>query len=463
MFLRNYICFFLCLISLAINQALFGDESELKPEIPTSSIISQRYLEKINVLELKLSNGMTICLKKTDTDSGEIFFKLSALGGSGSLNRNQFFSGRLADRIALESGIGNMSSDEFSVFLYENDLEFILEITPFCRTIEAEGREKSIEAFFNCIKMIFCEQHLTEKGCEEAINLTKNTISKLSNDSDKAYEEVFQLVNTQSFRLLRPLKIDDLAKVDFKNAKAFFQQSFSDPSDFFCVVTGNFDLEKVKKMIEIYIAPISKPSNSPKFAQSHSISFPPGITETTISLPNQVNCLTHITFPLQISVDEQNITKIAFMCQIIEGRLRNEITNKMSLSYGVDVTYEFPIYPFLSNPWISIRYRCEENRISGLKAIVLSELKRLQEKGATTEELATIKKLEKSSQEFWLNDDFYWVSMLTNYYLWAWNPEKIDQENTTIYHLCLDELNALLNKAISLDNYSVITAKGQKN
>lgn len=150
------------------------------------------------------------------------------------------------------------------------------------------------------------------------------------------------------------------------------------------------------------------------------------------------------------------------MCQIIEGRLRNEITNKMNLSYGVDVSYEFPVYPFLDNPWISIRFRCEEKTICSLKEIVLVELRRLQAKGATSEELMMIKKLEKGSQEFWLKDDFYWVTMLTNYYLWGWNPEKIDQQNTAIYDFSLAALNGLLKQAISLSNYSVITATGER-
>lgn len=72
--------------------------------------------------------------------------------------------------------------------------------------------------------------------------------------------------------------------------------------------------------------------------------------------------------------------------------------------------------------------------------------------------MLTIKKLEKGSQEFWLKDDFYLVSMLTNYYLWDWNPEKIDYQNTPIYGITVDAVNALLRKAITLTNYSVVSA-----
>jgi predicted Zn-dependent peptidase len=423
--------------------------------------VERQRLDKIDAIQLKLGNGMTFCLRSSD-DSDEVFLKMSALGGYGSLSYKNFFSGKLADRIALESGIGEMTSDQLSVFLYKNSLEFVLEITPFSRMMEGEGQEESIEAFLQIVNDIFTRPRFTEKGFEEAISITKGIINKQSNDSDRAYEAAFLRVNTQNYRLLRPLTVADLSKVNFEKARTFFKRSFSDPSDFFCVITGNFDVEKAIKLAEKYIAPIPKPAEGSGLKKPFSVPFPPGITETTIKLPTQPSCLTHVTFPLQIPVTEQNINEIAFMCQVIEGRLRNEITHKMDLSYGVDVAYEFPVYPFLENPWISIRYRCEEDIIGRLKEIVLTELRRLQVKGATAAELATIKKFEKGSQEFWLKDDFYWVSMLSNYYLWGWNPEKIDQQNTGIYNLSLEELNALLKKAINLNNYSVITATGQK-
>lgn len=452
MFTR-YFFNFVCLFVLIWTQA-YADTFE------NSQIMYKRHMEKINATELKLSNGMTFCLKPMNMNSDEVFFKISALGGYGALSPKNVFSGLLADEIALESGIGKMTSDEFSVFLYKNALEFNLEITPFCRIIEAEGQEKSIEAFFKCVQMVFTDQRLTENGYEEAINHAKNFITKINNDCDRVYEASFLRVNTQNFKLLKPLELSDLKNVHLEKAKKFFQRAFSDPSDFFCVITGNFQIDKIIKLIEIYIAPISRPEQGSNLKKSYSIPFPPGITESMIKLPSQLNCLTHVTFPLNMNINEQNIYELAFMCQIIEGRLRNEITNKLNLSYGVDVSYEFPVYPYLDNPWISIRYRCEENMIDVLKQIVLTELKRLQANGATAEELAMIKKLEKGSQDFWLTDDFYWVSMLTNYYLWGWNPEKIDQKNTDIYQLGLDSINHLLKKVISLSNYSVITSVG---
>lgn len=424
-----------------------------------SSLITQnQQLKAIGAVQLKLSNGMTVCLKSTDTETNGFYFKMAALGGYGSLSAKNIWSGRLADRIAWESGMGGMTSDQVSVFLYENGLEFIVEVTPFSRTIIGEGQISGLDPFLKTVKMVFTEQQFTEEGFSAAKVLSKDILGKLSRDNERAYEEAFLRVNTQNFQALRSLTVADLAKVNFLKAKAFFQRSFSDPSEFYCVITGNFDVDKAIKLVEKYLGPIAKPDVGSRLNKKFNVPFPPGVTKTTIKLPNQTSCLTHMTFPLQMEINDTNISEISFMCQIIEARLRRVITEKMDLSYGVDVSYEFPVYPFLNNPWISIRFRCEDKLIAELHDIVISELKRLQSTGISREEVLMIKKLEKGSQEFWLKDDFYLVSMLTNYYLWGWNPEKIDYLNTSIYNITVEAVNALLKKAITLGNYSVVTA-----
>lgn len=452
--IRQTILFLFAMCFLLSRSFGFGIEELVSTPDPKN--IEIKRLESINAVQVKLSNGMTFALKTTDSDTDEVFFKIAALGGFGSLSQKNFYSGAFADKIALESGMGGMTSDQVSVFLYENALEFVLQITPFSRVIEGEGQVESIEAFLRAVNMVFTQQQFTEEGFAAAKVLSKDIINKLNKDSDHAYEVVFLRVNTQNFPPLRQLTVDDVEKVKFDKAKAFFQRSFSDPGEFFGVITGNFDVEKTIQLIEKYLGVIPRPEKGSRLKKTFAVPFPQGITETTINLPKQSSCLTHITFPLQIEINETTIGEIAFMSQVIEARLRRVIMEKMNFSYGVDVSYEFPIYPFLVNPWISIRYRCEDNYIRPIKAIVLAELKNLQLKGVTAEEVAAIKKLEQGSQEFWLNDDFYLLSMLSNYYLWGWNPEKIDYRNTSIYKINVERVNQLLKKAINLNNYSII-------
>lgn len=412
----------------------------------------------INATELRLDNGLMVCLKPTDYESDEVLFKVAAPGGFASLDPKDRPSGQVAAQASWESGLGRFSSDQLSVFLYEHSLEFVPKIHAFSRTVEGEGGKQSVEAFLQCIKMLFTEQRFTEEGWDAAINITRTMISKQSSDYEHAYEAAFLQFNTQHSPLLQPLETAGLESADFETGRKIFQRSFSDPSEFTLVIVGSFNVQEVAGLVKKYLGSIPQPALGSGLKRSFSVPFPPGVTEKVIRLGRQPSSLTRMTFPLQVEIGEHNIHELAFISQIIEARLRKAIIEKMALSYGVDVSYEFPLYPLLNNPWISIRFRCDEKLIASVKEIILKELAQLQSQGVTPGEVETIKKLEIGSQEFWLRDNFYWLSMLTNYYLWGWDPRLIDYKNTSVRGLSPQQVDKLLKGFFTLANYSLFTA-----
>jgi len=417
-----------------------------------------RRLISINATELLLANGMKICLKPTDFESDEVLFKFGALGGYGALDANDRASGEISVAAAWESGMGSMSSDQVSVYLYEHMLEFELKLMPFCRIIEGVGKKSEIGSFLCCVDLLFTQQKFTKEGSESAIREAKTILGKKANDYDCAYEAEFLKVNTEGLPPLRPLRVEDLSKVDFDKARQIFHRSFSNPSEFTCIIVGNFDVGKVIGLVKKHLGEIKSQSGLSGLNKPIKAPFPTGITEASICVGNHPGALTRLTFPMQVKVEEKNIHEISFICQVIEARLRNLIREKMALSYGVDVSYEFPVYPYLNNPWVSIRFRSEQQRVQEIKKVILEELKHLQADGVDPREVDLIKKLELGCQEFWLKDNFYWVSMLTNYYLWGWNPERVDYKNTSLMELSATSVNGMLKQLISLSNYSEITA-----
>lgn len=444
---------FLVLLCMGGLLPLFGEEAI------STVIVETRDFPEVKLTQLRLSNGMTIWLKPTDFEHDEIFIKLAALGGYGSLPAGDRPSGELAASIAWESGMGDMTSDQVSVLLYENSLEFAPKIHTFHRSIEGVSGKEGLEAFLQCVKMVFTQQKFTKEGLKTALANARNILAKLACDYDYVYEAMFLNINSQGVKALQPLSTNDLSKVKLLVAKDFFQRAYSDPSEFVCVFVGSIDIEKTKALIVKYLGTIPKKAVPTNMVQTFNEVFPKGITEREIKLPKRLDSLTRITFPWKRVMDEKKIYKMGFTCQVIEARLRKVITEKMKLSYGIDVSYEFPFYPFLEDPWMSIRFRCDLNRVETIKQLILAELKHLQEKGVSGEEIEGIKYLEAGSDEFWLHDNFYWMSMLTNYYLWKWDPQWIYRASVLTQDLTPEKIHHLLKTGFSLENYSVITAK----
>ncbi len=423
-----------------------------------ASLLETRHYPDVNLTQLRLENGMTVWLKPTDYETDEISIKLAALGGYAALPEKDRASGELAASIAWESGMGPYSSDQISVLLYEHSLDFVPKIQAYSRSVEGNSRKDSLAAFFQCINMIFMQQNFNQVGLQAALRNATNSISKIACDYDHVYEAMLLQLNTQGVRALQPLSLADLSQVDFAVARDFFQQCFADPADFVIVLVGSFDIEETKALLNRYLGVIPRKNTTLNFAPNFTASFPPGITQKEIRLTNRADSLTRITFPWQKPMSDRKIYKMAFICQIIEARLRRVITEQMKLSYGVDVSYEFPYFPYPNNPWISIRFRCDMERVKDLKRLILAELKNLQDNGVDKEEIEEIQRLEAGSNDFWLRDNFYWMSMLTNYYLWKWDPEWIYRGEKLSQELTPDYVNSLIRTGFTLTNYSVLTA-----
>lgn len=420
-------------------------------------IADVKFFSDLNLTQLVLKNGMTVWLKPTNFEADEVYIKLTALGGFAFLDSSERASGEIAAQIAWESGLGDLSTDQLSVLLYEHSLELVIKILPFNRVIEGNSGKHGLKEFLKCVNMVFSQHKLTEAGKKEALTNAMNALSKTNSDVDQTYENVFLQTNTQHSSLLKPLSADDLKTVDLLKARKFFDESFSNPAEFVCIIVGSFELDEVKNLVNTHLGGIPVKNKSKVFDKKFSTLFPPGITQKSVHLPGRSDCLSRITFPLQTALNEKNIPSMEFMCQVIEARLRRVIISHMAYSHGVDVSYEFPLYPLLSNPWISIRFRSDCGDINQIKNLILEELKSLQEKGVQSNEILEIKRLESGSEEFWLRDNVYWVSMLSNYYLWNWGPEQIHRAESETQGLTPDIINNMLKSFFLISNYSVVS------
>lgn len=426
-------------------------------KVVEENILETKYFSDLNLTQLILKNGMTVWLKPTNFESDEIFIKLTALGGYASLDPSDRPSGEIAAQIAWESGLGDLSTDQLSVLFYEHSIELATKIHPFNHSIEGNSGKEGLQTFLKCVNMLFTQHKLTETGKKEAISNAAKVLSKINSDSEQAYETAFLQINTQNASFLKLLTMKELNQINLEKAKSFFENCFSDPSSFACIIVGSFELSEAKKLVNEYLSVIPKKINGQLFQKKFETYFPPGVTHKVIPLPGRSDSLTRVTFPLQTVLNEKNIPSMEFMCQIIEARLRGVITSKMDYSHGVDVSYEFPLYPLLENPWISIRFRSDMSDVNRIKDLILKELKYLQENGSVEQEMLEIKRLESGSEEFWLRDNFYWVSMLSNYFLWQWSPEQIHKAESANQSLTLDTINKMLKTYFLLSNYSVIT------
>jgi len=427
------------------------------PEVPLKEIdASLKTYPNIATTEFTLSNGMKISLKPTTFEEDEIMIRLDAKGGFSLYNPSQRAAVELSGQVLLESGFTDLTPDKLSVLLYETSSEFAIEIKALSRSIEAISPSDELETVLKLINFTFTKQEFKEDKFKNVMNLAKNSVKKRTLDFDTAFEDAYITTNTENLAALRPLSEADIERADFATSQKFLEYAFANPDDFVCVIVGDFKEETIKPLIEKYLASIPSKKLKTEITNPVVPTFPKGITTKNVLSHKPGESLVRLTFPMQVEVNEKNVFAVELACQLIEERLRDKIKAQFSTTQGVDVAYEFPLYPSLEFSWISIQFRQDPKSVDAMIQLILKELKFLQNLGPTLFDLENAKLQQRQSDEYWLKQNDFWLASLSNYYLVGWDPKNIILSASKEKKVSVDKIREVIKNNISLKNYSII-------
>ncbi|MEQ8531412.1 MAG: insulinase family protein, partial [Imperialibacter sp.] len=232
----------------------FGESLMATPPTP-GSIVSEKRNDVLGITELDLSNGVKVFLKPTDFKNDEIVMTTWSPGGTSLASDENYQSASNAASLVDQGGIADYDITTLQKVLAGKSLG----VTPFIREL-SEGVQGSttpadMETFFQLTNMYFTAPRKDEKAFQSYITKNKSILSNVM--ANPQYYFVDQVQKTLSNNSIRgggfPTEAD-LDKINLDDAFAFYQDRFSDVSDFTFFFVGAFKVDEIKPMLEQYIA-----------------------------------------------------------------------------------------------------------------------------------------------------------------------------------------------------------------
>jgi len=428
-------------------------------ELVNNSIQSEIYHPENRTTELVLKNGMKVIIKKTDFDPDEVLVQLVAPGGYSDLEKMERPSGMLASKIALQSGISENSANEFSYHLYKNNIDFSITIDKTYRVIDATSPSDSLESILRIIGVVLKENKLTENAYNLVIEKEKKLIRERHLDPEKCFEMHYFALNTQNSKDLRPLSIKGIDKVNLDKSRLLFKKYFTNPSEFTAVIIGDIDVDAVKKMVSQQFSSLEDEKDFTSSWTPKGVEFPEGISRKLMTSSRATDTYTRVTFPITADFKLENIQKVQLLTLLMEKRLRSIIMAETGKTYGVDVGYELPLYPYHETVWLNIQFHCPKNKSAIIEKKIIDEVEVFKENSISEDELIEIVRHQRNNDDFWLKNNSYWQAILLNYSLWGWDISSIQQENSNLNKIQAEDLRKFLEEYVPSNNYTVISSK----
>lgn len=446
----------LCAIFLMISVVFlsFGDEVE----IPASNISSEKEYREIGVKELILKNGMKVWLKPMDFGYNETIVQLTALGGYSALESCDRVSGKLAAKVACESGLGKLSSDQIAALLYDDSLEFNTQIFPFSRIIEAITNRAGMQTILKLIQMQFTEKKFNEESFQLVLNDSKNTIKRKFQNNNTSIDDWVKNINTDGYFPLHKLTQNELEKADYEKSKRFYENSFYNPKEFVCIIVGDFDLQKTISLVDHYLATIPNGEDTGKFNNIKLPAFTTRITSKKIKSNQKGQAITRLSIPLQSNFDGTHNHLSDFMTRVIRKSLESMLKKRLKNVNLIEVVHCFPFYPYYENSWLVVQFSSDSTMICSVVQQILSEINYLQKHGPSEKEVLQIQKMYQETDKFWLRNSRFWVSALTENALFDWDPNHIRNQYEQLPNVDSKTIKKVVSEQIFLKSYTVISS-----
>lgn len=204
--------------------------------------------------ELKLSNGATVVLKKTDFKADEVSMTATANGGTALYGEKDYANIKLVDNLCGISALGNFTMNELGKALAGKNCNTGFSMSGSKTSIAGSTTPKDIETFLQLIYLQFTDVRKDMQSYEQLMTSLKQTLPNRGLKPESAFSDSLRAeLNSHSLRS-KPLELADLDKVSYDRCLQMVKERTANAANFTFFFVGNYDEATLLPLIEQYIA-----------------------------------------------------------------------------------------------------------------------------------------------------------------------------------------------------------------
>ena len=204
--------------------------------------------------ELTLSNGATVILKKTDFKDDEVQMQAVAKGGKSLYGPADYTNLKVFDYAIGVSGIGNFSSTELTKALAGKEVNADLSLANTRQYLNAHSTPKDIETMMQMTYLYFTAVKKDEKQFQNLMTQLEMSLKNKSLSPDAVFSDSLVATMYSHNPRFNNINVEDLKDINYDRILEIAKERFQNAGQFTFVISGNFDEQTIRPLIEQYIA-----------------------------------------------------------------------------------------------------------------------------------------------------------------------------------------------------------------
>jgi zinc protease len=373
-------------------------------------IVKEAKAEALGVTEWTLSNGVRVIVKPTDYEKDAVVISGLSPGGLAMASDKQFRDARFADDVVGIGGVGQLDAEDLEKALTGKRVSVSAAIDEVTEGVDASGSARDLETMLQLVHLRMAAPRKDPK----AVEIWKMNYGQQLEDQQRAPEVQFSIQSREALwqgnaRKKAPTPAD-VNKLDLDRAMAFYQDRFGDASDFTFVVVGAVELDKLRPLVETYLASLPAKGRREK-EKDLGVRKVAGVVEKTWTLGQDQKAFVVTSFHGEEPWTRDKERDLFILGQILSIRLREIMREDMSGVYGVGASGTFLRSP-LPERQFTIQFGCAPEAVKPLLKAATDEIAAIGKAGIGADYLAKVKQAFVRERETAMRTNGFWVNWL---------------------------------------------------
>ncbi|KQS33560.1 pitrilysin family protein [Dyadobacter sp. Leaf189] len=437
------------------------DTPLLSKEPVAGKVTSEKKLDKLDVTELTLSNGVKVLLKPTDFKNDEILIKATARGGY-SLFPEERETGVFTSYLIQSGGVGPYNQTQLQKFLAGKTASAGPYISELTEGIGGETNPKDLETTLQLIYAYFTEPR---KDAELVKGILANQKAYLENiqktlTPEKVYSDSLNAVLTNHNPKRQPLKPESVDKVNLDRAEAIYKDRFSDASDFVFTFVGAFRVDSIKPYIEKYLGSLPSTERNDDF--NHPNIFPPkGKIEKMVYKGMEPKSRVTLVASGEYDYNPENNIQIEALQEVLQIKLIEALREEESGVYGVSVSESTDKFP-KGRYRFTVGFGCAPENVEKLVKRTKEEIAKVKENGADQKDIEKYVAETRRQTETAVKTNSFWLSYLDDNTFLGDDLDEIFQQERLLKSVTVASTKEAARKYFNDDDFIQVVLMPEK-
>ncbi|MEE9190928.1 MAG: insulinase family protein [Candidatus Neomarinimicrobiota bacterium] len=430
---------------------LVSDAPLMETPPKRSEIVVETVHNSLGITELTLANGVHVVLKPTDFKNDEILFDAYSIGGNSLVSDKNFMSANFADQIIQSSGIGAFNDIELEKKLAGKVVNVAPYFTSDREGLKGAASPRDIETMFKLIHLYMTAPRKDEVAYNSLLTRMKAYIRNRNLRPETAFFDTLNVTLAQYHWRSRPLSEALLNEIDHEAVLNFYRDRFADAGDFHFFFTGNFEVEKIKPLIQTYLGGLPSVSRTESW-KDNGIMPPEGVIKKEVYKGIEPKSIVQLVFTGSQESGYENYYARTSLVDVLRIKLREVLREDRGGTYGVRIGSSTKLHP-RSEYSISIRFGCDPERVDEMIQTLFNQIAALKTVGPEADNVTKVRETHLRSYEVNMKKNSYWLREMKGKHYFNGDLTEILEYPDVVATLSEEMIRKAALKYLNIENY----------